>query len=519
MANEKYFPFRSVSGDRKYSAEDWAEYFALFLSDGVYYSSANKLKVAEYDGMKIKAQKGAGFIGGRMYILDTDKVLTLDTADGVLNRIDRIVLRCDYTNRIMTVTVKKGSYSEKPTAPELTRNADTYELALADVYVAAGTVTITAANITDQRLNTSLCGIVTGLVEQADTTEIFSQFQAYLQEFEQAAQEEFTEWFKYVKDTLSEDAAGNLLKMINEVNESLNNFVNVRIYTGKGFATMAEDIYAEWLKLENGLGSVFLNNGATIFMGSYHRDSIGNMGSMILHENGSDNVYIWSTSGGKYSLNTVALNSDLANLRNIRVSDVLDANSNPFPPNAFLDSALSLGYAHGSLMGLNIGNYIPILTMRWYETSEVVRTVQIAFDGITTHTRRSVSATEWGAWKSGATNSDFATKSIESFITPNADFALGTTHNNAVKSGNVIKLNVFFYSGNNPIANGAIIGSVPSEYIPKYEQRMTVSLGARFGNRFIGMVVFKTDGTIVCDWQDGNLTEVGEIAIYGEYLI
>lgn len=303
------------------------------------------------------------------------------------------------------------------------------------------------------------------------------------------------------------------------LNESLNNFVNVRIYTGKGFATMAEDIYAEWLKLENGLGSVFLNNGATIFMGSYHRDSKGNMGSMILHENGTDNVYIWSTSGGEYSLDTVALNSDLANLRNIRVSDVLDKNSNPFPPNAFLDSALSLGYAHGSLMGLNVGSYIPILTMRWYETSEVVRTVQIAFDGITTHTRYSVSATEWGAWKSGATNSDFATKSIVSFITPNADFALGTTHNNAVKSGNVIKLNVFFYSGNNPIANGAIIGSVPSEYIPKYEQRMTVSLGARFGNRFIGTVVFKTDGTIVCDWQDDNLTEVGEIAIYGEYLI
>lgn len=100
------------------------------------------------------------------------------------------------------------------------------------------------------------------------------------------------------------------------------------------------------------------------------------------------------------------LNESLANLRNIRVSDVLDANSNPFPPNAFLDSALSLGYAHGSLIGLNIGKYIPILTMRWYETSEVIRTVQIAFDGITTHTRYSVSATEWGAWKSGATNSD-----------------------------------------------------------------------------------------------------------------
>ena len=204
MAKEKYFPFRSISGDRKYSAEDWAAYFAQFIGNGVFYSSADKLKVEEYNGMKVKVQKGAGFIGGRMYLLEEDLTIKLDTADGVVDRVDRIVLRCDYNNRLMTVTVKKGGYGANPTAPELTRDTGVYELALADVYVAAGAVTITAANITDQRFNTSLCGIVTGLIEQADTEEIFSQFQAA-----------FTEWFEYVKEVLSEDAAGNLLALIN----------------------------------------------------------------------------------------------------------------------------------------------------------------------------------------------------------------------------------------------------------------------------------------------------------------
>lgn len=194
MAAEKYFPFRSVSGDRKYSAEDWAAYFALFLSNGVFYSSADRLKVTAYEGMKVKVGKGAGFIAGRMYILEADTTITLDTADGALNRIDRIVLRCDYTNRLITIAVKKGSYSASPTAPELTRDADAYELALADVYVAAGVVTITTANITDQRLNTALCGIVTGLVEQADTQEIFDEFYAYLQEFKQTTQVDIEAW-------------------------------------------------------------------------------------------------------------------------------------------------------------------------------------------------------------------------------------------------------------------------------------------------------------------------------------
>ena len=210
----KYFPFRSEAGDRKYSAEDWAAYFALFIGNGVFYGSADKLKVAEDNGMKVKIQKGAGFIAGRMYLLEEDLIIKLDTADGVLNRIDRIVLRCDYANRLMTVTAKKGGYNKNPTAPELTRNADVYELALADVYVAAGAVTITAANITDQRFNTSLCGIVTGLIDQADTEEIFSQFQAYLEEFKETSQEDFKKWFEYVKAVFDEDATGNLLKQI-----------------------------------------------------------------------------------------------------------------------------------------------------------------------------------------------------------------------------------------------------------------------------------------------------------------
>lgn len=245
MAAEKYFPFRSVSGDRKYSAEDWAAYFALFLSNGVFYSGADRLKVTAYEGMKIKVGKGAGFIAGRMYMLEADTTITLDTADGALNRIDRIVLRCDYTNRRITIAVKKGSYSASPTAQELTRDADAYELALADVYVAAGVVTITTANITDQRLNTAICGIVTGLVEQADTQEIFNEFYAYLQEFKQttqvdieawtqeqqqayitwynshttAWQQEFTTWFDDIQGMLEGDVAANLTNRVIRLEE------------------------------------------------------------------------------------------------------------------------------------------------------------------------------------------------------------------------------------------------------------------------------------------------------------
>ncbi|MDF1512157.1 hypothetical protein PZE06_29420, partial [Robertmurraya sp. DFI.2.37] len=50
-----------------------------------------------------------------------------------------------------------------PLAPELQRDADIYELGIADVYIGAGVTSISQANITDQRGNSNLCGTVNNL--------------------------------------------------------------------------------------------------------------------------------------------------------------------------------------------------------------------------------------------------------------------------------------------------------------------------------------------------------------------
>lgn len=229
---QKCFPFNSDSGDRVYKAEDFRAYFAQFIGNGVFYANSNALKVVESSGMSVNVNAGAGWIAGAGYINDSVLQLTLANADGALNRIDRVVLRCSYTERDVYVAVKQGSLSAQPTAPALTRNADNYELALADIYVAAGATSIAQQDITDQRLNTTLCGIVTGLIEQADTTDIFNQFEDYLTQFKAqyiadieewtsaqesaftswsaAQQQEFTDWVETIRDILDEATAGHL---------------------------------------------------------------------------------------------------------------------------------------------------------------------------------------------------------------------------------------------------------------------------------------------------------------------
>lgn len=229
---EKCFPYGSVNHDRRYKSADFRAYYAQLIGNGVIYSNSNALKVSEGGGMGVSLAAGGAFIEGVGYINTAALTFTLDTADGALSRIDRIVIRNDYTSRSTYAAVLKGSYSAQPQAAALTRNADVYEIAVADVLVAKGVVSITQADITDTRLNNSLCGIVTGLIEQADTTAIFSQFETYLAEFkaqyiadiedwtrnkessvtawENAQKEAFAAWVEEIKQILDETTAGNL---------------------------------------------------------------------------------------------------------------------------------------------------------------------------------------------------------------------------------------------------------------------------------------------------------------------
>lgn len=248
---EKSSFFNSVSHDRTYRAEDWAEYFASFIGNGVFPVPSTGLQIVVDNGMNLLLKAGKAWINGYFYNNTSDLTITIGTADGQLNRIDRIVVRWDLTNRIISAEVKSSAYSASPTAPALQRDADIYELALADVYVGAGVTAITQSNITDRRLNTSLCGIVAAVVDQIDTEAFNAQLQAWFAEyqslsaaeyntlvsymnslklqgntqydafeqhmadFEAQAAAEFNSWFNGLQEVLDENAAANLMNITN----------------------------------------------------------------------------------------------------------------------------------------------------------------------------------------------------------------------------------------------------------------------------------------------------------------
>lgn len=208
---EKSSFFNSVSHDRKYSAEDWAAYFASFIRNGVFGQPSNSLQVIANSGMNITIKAGSGFINGYYYRNTTDMIKTLAVADGVYNRIDRVVLRWSLINRNITIQVLQGSVTQVPAVPALTRNAEIYELALADIYIGAGSTSVQQSRITDKRGDGSVCGIVTSVIQQVDLTSFMAQFDAWIGDSEK----EFETWFAEVQGQLSGDVAGNLQNQIN----------------------------------------------------------------------------------------------------------------------------------------------------------------------------------------------------------------------------------------------------------------------------------------------------------------
>lgn len=216
MAEKSSF-FNSVNGDRKYKAEDYANYFNKFLTDGVFPNVANNLQIiADAANMTVKVKTGSAWIKGYMYHNDSDLVLQHDVADGVLKRIDRIVVKLDYLQREIRTVIKKGSFASTPVAPTVQRDADAYELVLADVFIGNGVTSISQSNVTDQRLNTSICGMVNSLL-QADTTAIFNQYQQWFNETSVQHEQEFDEWFSTIQGQLSGDIAGNLQNQITQL--------------------------------------------------------------------------------------------------------------------------------------------------------------------------------------------------------------------------------------------------------------------------------------------------------------
>ena len=169
--------FASYDNDRVYSDEHFAEYFSSFISNGIFLSSATALQVKPKQNMTLAINDGTAFIEGRWFKIKNGADIVIPNANGSFPRYDRVVIRCNYADRLCELVVIKGIPAKAPLIPDIIRDGTYFDLSLAIVLVDAGTTSISQANITDTRVDSSVCGFVKGLVDEIDSTDIFAQYE------------------------------------------------------------------------------------------------------------------------------------------------------------------------------------------------------------------------------------------------------------------------------------------------------------------------------------------------------
>lgn len=170
--------FNAVNGDRRYSADQLGNYFKGLISNGVYEKVGKAFIVTSNNDMSINVGSGKAYINEKWIENDKTVNYSIDASDTAYARIDTVVIRLDYTARTISIKILKGTASPTPTAVSITRNSSVYDLKLAEVKVNANVTKITTSDISDYRLDTRVCGFVTGVIKQVDTADLFLQMQS-----------------------------------------------------------------------------------------------------------------------------------------------------------------------------------------------------------------------------------------------------------------------------------------------------------------------------------------------------
>ncbi len=220
----KSYPYTSEVGpdgqeDRLYFAEDVAEENQSWFTDGVHPVPANGLKVLPSAGMNVAISLGVARIQGRrMVICDEPEIVAINPADLGFNRRDIIVIQHNGITRQARPIYRAGTPSSAATKPSLIRNDDIWEIQLCVIIVRAGVTSISASDITDTRLDPSVCGMSTLAVSGLPALE------AHLSNLTTQQQTNFTTQLNSQQSTWQSQLSRQETQYQNQLNNQANGF-------------------------------------------------------------------------------------------------------------------------------------------------------------------------------------------------------------------------------------------------------------------------------------------------------
>ena len=157
------------------------------------YSADDSLAVTANGNMTVTVGPGLAWLKAADYwglavCSEAAVTLTVSTASSSAKRMDAVCLRLDKTGNKAELIVKPGTPAAMPVLPPLQRNDSYDEIYLAGISLAAGQVAVSAADITDLRLNEDYCGLMRDGVTGIPTAQLSAQADALMAQLRQAIQ-------------------------------------------------------------------------------------------------------------------------------------------------------------------------------------------------------------------------------------------------------------------------------------------------------------------------------------------
>ena len=156
------------------------------------FGAEDNLAVTADDGLSVSVSDGIGWIAndeadGTVFWNDYEREnssklsLPIELPDAIYPRIDRVVVSWETINYVAkpSIEILTGTAASSPVPPSLTNNNLKRQISLAQIYVPEAASKISSDDITDERLNEDVCGLVTAGIS-VDTSVMQAQFLALL---------------------------------------------------------------------------------------------------------------------------------------------------------------------------------------------------------------------------------------------------------------------------------------------------------------------------------------------------
>ena len=194
------FPFDNksvIERDRAISSDIFADYLKRIIgTNGIFAELGTKGQVTPKSdlatGLDVIVKPVDGFIEGRLFV--EKKEVTLHLGDPAeLPQIFTVAVRLNKATRDIQIVSIAGEPASEPQPPALVRESGVYDIGLANVRVERLAETVEPQNITDTRLNSSICGLVP-IFGSVDTTTLYNQIEAELKKFKATYETDFINW-------------------------------------------------------------------------------------------------------------------------------------------------------------------------------------------------------------------------------------------------------------------------------------------------------------------------------------